>query len=65
MEDISGKDLIDNNYIIKDRLGKGGFGNVFLVKEINTGNEYAIKVLKKSDNLISEKIELIEKIFFL
>lgn len=35
-------DLIDNKYLIKDEIGKGGMGKVFLVEK--DGVEYALKV---------------------
>ena len=60
MEDISEKGIIHNKYIIKDTLGKGGFGKVYLVNEINTDKEYALKLLKKKDEKIEKKIEFIK-----
>ena len=33
-------------YEMGRKLGEGGFGNVFLAKHIQTGQEYAIKIIK-------------------
>ena len=37
-----------DDFMPLDRLGKGSFGEVYLVREIRTGELYAMKVLNKS-----------------
>ena len=45
------KDLIINGeYKIQYKLGKGGFSKVYLVQNINDGKNYALKVLLQSNN---------------
>ena len=40
--------MIDNKYVIIERLGKGGTASVYKVKDLNTNKIYAAKVLKDS-----------------
>ena len=54
------KDLIINGkYKIQYKLGKGGFGKVYLVKNIIDDKNYALKVLLKKK--IQKKIRKISK----
>ena len=53
--------LIDNQYTIIEKKGSGASSKVFLVKEINSEEIYAAKVLKKLD--ISESGEKEIKLF--
>ena len=43
---------IDNKYAILEIKGKGGSAYVYLVKEPNTEKLYAVKILKKENNLL-------------
>ena len=58
--------IIDNKYIILDKLGKGGFGKVYLTRnkyeDEKENKKYAVKVLKKDDGLIKIKIKIIKEI---
>ena len=56
---MESEDYIDNRYIIKKTLGEGGFGKVYLVKEKDTNEEFALKVLLKENKYFKIKINLI------
>lgn len=43
--DFSPGDVIDSNYVVRNTLGHGSYGVVYLVTD-NLGNEYALKLLK-------------------
>ena len=49
----------NDNFYIKDNLGHGGFGNVFVIKEKETGNEYAAKELNPQSYLIPKAQQLL------
>ena len=50
------KDLIINGiYNIQYKLGSGGFGKIYLVKNIKDNKDYALKLLLKKKN--SDKIK--------
>ena len=55
------ENMIDNKYIILRKLGKGGSSKVYIVREKNTGQIFAAKVLKDYDD--KEKKEFVENIF--
>ena len=38
-----GTKLRNGKYVIKRQLGSGGFGNTYLVIDVNSGIQYAIK----------------------
>lgn len=44
--DFKKGDIIDNRYFVEKLLGEGTFGMVFRVHEINSGQIYALKLLK-------------------
>jgi serine/threonine protein kinase/Tfp pilus assembly protein PilF len=46
--------IIDNRYEVLSRLGKGGMGSVYRVRETATGTEYALKMI--SPELADKKI---------
>ena len=46
-EKATGGTIGPSNFIIKGLLGKGTFGEVFLVEKKDTGAQYAMKVLEK------------------
>jgi serine/threonine protein kinase len=53
-----------NEFIVKTKLGKGSFGQVYLVEHKNTGKNYAMKILEKTkikenDLIENSKIERI------
>ena len=52
-------EIIDNNYLILERKGKGATADVFLVKRPETDTIYAGKVLKKSSDLFDKEIEIL------
>jgi putative ABC transport system permease protein len=39
-------DIVDRKYRVRERLGAGGMGIVFLVEHLHTGRAYALKVLR-------------------
>lgn len=41
--------MIDNKYELIDNLGQGGFGEVFQVKNIENGNEFALKICTENE----------------
>lgn len=43
--DFNSGDVIDSNYVVRNTLGHGSYGVVYLVTD-NLGNEYALKLLK-------------------
>ena len=51
------ENMIDNKYIILRKLGKGGSSKVYIVREKNTGQIFAAKVLKDYDD--KEKNEFV------
>ena len=55
------ENLIDNRYIILNKIGNGGSAKVFIVEEKSTGHIYAAKVLKDYDD--ERKKRSIEKMF--
>ena len=46
-EDMYSKEVNINHFKIEKVIGRGSFGKVFLVTKIDTGQIYAMKVLKK------------------
>lgn len=50
-KDDSTKDLCIEDFYLLKVLGKGAFGKVILSKKKDTGDLYAIKILKKKDVL--------------
>ena len=50
---------IDNKYAILEIKGKGGSAYVYLVKEPNTEKLYAVKILKKENNLLQKELEIL------
>ena len=48
------QDTLDKKYSIIKRLGCGGEGVVYLVKEIDSNNEYAAKMMEKKKNVEKE-----------
>ena len=55
------QDTLDKKYSIIKRLGCGGEGVVYLVKEIDSNNEYAAKMIEKKKN-VEKEIRLNKKI---
>ena len=55
MENNEFEESIDSKFKIIEKIGHGGTANVFLVKEINTSNIYAAKVLLENDSVFYEK----------
>ena len=42
--------ILNNQYTIKKELGEGSYGKVYLVEDNITKEQYALKVLFKSDD---------------
>ena len=58
---MESENKLGKDYIIKKRIGSGGQAVVYLVKDINTGEEYVAKLLEEFDNSETEQ-RLNEKI---
>lgn len=55
------QDILDNKYIIKEKKGKGGTAEVYLVEDKDSKKEYAAKILNKEYDFFFEKeIECLE-----
>jgi citron Rho-interacting kinase len=44
------------DFELKKVIGRGHFGEVHLVKEKQTGDVYAMKIIKKSDTLAKQSV---------
>ena len=58
---MENQDTLDNKYSIIKRLGSGGQAVVYLVKEKNSNNEYAAKMMENKKN-VEKEIRLNKKI---
>lgn len=58
---MESQNILDNKYSIIKRLGSGGQAVVYLVKEIDSNNEYAAKMMEDDEN-IEREIRLNKKI---
>lgn len=54
MENIK---ILNDKYIIKNKIGSGGTSNVYLVEEKNTHINYACKILKNKDKNPQNKLD--------
>ena len=54
-------EIIDNKYLIKYKLGEGGFSTVYLVLDMNNNCEYAAKILLE-DTIFDKEKKINEKI---
>ena len=54
-------EIIDNKYLIKYKLGEGGFSTVYLVLDMNNNCEYAAKILLE-DSIFNKEKKINEKI---
>ena len=53
--------IINKQYKILEFKGKGGYGWVYEVEEINTENKYAVKILKqKNDSKFENEIQMLD-----
>lgn len=68
LSEYSNKPCLDNNIIVTDiglnpekeykklkKLGSGGYGEVWLVQNLKTGKQFAMKIIKKISYKLSEK----------
>ena len=61
--------VINGKYEIQKRLGKGGFGDVYLVQDINDGKKYALKIMlenknsKENKNRFKNEIEILKGLY--
>ena len=54
--------LIDNKYIILEKIGHGGTANVYKVKEIKTNKIYAAKILKEESEYFDNEVKMLKLI---
>ncbi len=54
--------ILLNQFILEKKLGEGGYGDVWYVKDIENGKEFAVKKVRPQKNVIDILDEL--KIFF-
>ena len=54
MDNLIGKKL-DGRYLIESLIGVGGMANVYKGRDVRTGNQIAVKVLK--EELLQERIQ--------
>ena len=59
---MEAKETIDNKYIILEEKGEGASSKVFLVKDSNSEEKYAAKVLKETSNLFDREIEILNSL---
>ena len=62
METKKPRRIIDNKYLIKNRLGYGAQGEIFLVEKIKENNIYVVKVIKEDKTTSKEKSNFINEI---
>ena len=59
-------ELIDQDtkkiYSVIGLLGSGQYGKIYYAKDLETKEEYAIKILKEEDNKFNSKIKIIDRI---
>ena len=60
--DIPNNYIIDNKYIILEKIDEGGFAKIYLTKKIDTDEQYAIKVLKKGKTPNIEILSFLKEI---
>ena len=56
------KSTINDEYLIVEKKGKGAYATVYLVKEPNTNQFYAAKVLKENTSTFQAEIQILDKI---
>ena len=60
MDNLIGKKL-DGRYLIESLIGVGGMANVYKGRDVRTGNQIAVKVLKEefldNEELVQERIQ--------
>ena len=61
-EENQNQTLIDNKYLVIEKLGSGGTANVYKVKELNSNQIYAAKVFKKSSNFLEKETSMLRLI---
>ena len=54
------KKILDNKYIIQEKMGYGATANVYKVIDKNTNNVYAAKVLKKESEHFENEIQILK-----
>ena len=59
---MESKEIIDNKYKILQEKGESASSNVFLLKDSNTEQKYAAKVLKESSSLFDTEIEILKSL---
>ena len=75
LKNIDNEQVLDKNlviqekYVIKDKIGQGGYGKIYIVKRKDNKKKYALKVLseeKNSEKNIKEfeyEIETLKKLY--
>ena len=68
-EDLDKNSIIHEKYVIKGKIGQGGYGKIYIVKRKDNKKKYAMKVLseeKNSEKNIKEfeyEIKILKKLY--
>ena len=75
LKNIDNEQVLDKNlviqekYVIKDKIGQGGYGKIYIVKRKDNKKKYALKVLSEEKNSEKNKkefeyeIEILKKLY--
>ena len=65
MEDKQKKrEILDNKYILKQKIGSGAQGKIYLVEKIEDNKEYVAKLRKKDKEETKEQYHFMNEIIY-